>query len=267
MSPELAGVLAGGGAMVLGLGGLTTWSVLRPLRLVGVPVLRYRIVGAAVAGSPLNEVRVPMSRFEPQMRYLAKRGFRAVTLSEALLRVRDREFLASNPVSLSFDGPYRSFLTEAWPVMRGYGLDAATVFFPPARLGQAQLAFRNGRPEPLLSAEELAGLAREGVELGVQAGGDDDLPGEELTSQLTAGRRALTALAGRDADAVTLSFTTKRAVRAAQAAGFKVVAGIGDGIAASPNDAGSVPRFPVMPDSTLLDVALVVSRRYESALW
>jgi peptidoglycan/xylan/chitin deacetylase (PgdA/CDA1 family) len=267
MSPELAGLLAGSGAAAFGLGGFGAWSLLRPARMTGVPVLRYRVVGASLAGSPLNDVRVPLSRFEPQMRYLARRGFRAVTLSEAVAKVGDRDYRHTNPIALTFDGPYRSFLTDAWPVMRRYGLAAATLFYPPDRLGQAQLTFRQGRPEPIISLEELAGLARQGVELGVQAGAADDLPREQMISQLSAGRRALASLAGQEVDCVTLSFTTKRSVAAASAAGFRVIGAIGDGAITRAEEAHGVPRFPIMPDSTLLDLALVVSRRYQGAIW
>ena len=105
MSPALAGLLAAGSVGALGVGAMAGWSIFRPPRLEGIPVLRYRIVGPALAGSPLNEVRVPVSRFAPQIRYIARRGFRAVTLSEAVARLQDRSFLATNPIVLCFDPP------------------------------------------------------------------------------------------------------------------------------------------------------------------
>ena len=267
MSPELAGLFAAGSFGAVGVGAMAAWSLFRPPRLEGIPVLRYRIVGPALAGSPLNEVRVPVSRFAPQIRYVARRGFRAVTLSEAVARLEDRSFRATNPIVFCFDGPYRTFIKHAWPIMRSHGLAAATLFFPPNRLGETHLAFKRGRPEPVLSLEELAGLAREGVELGVQASAADDLPREKISSDLAAARKALSALSEHEVDALTLNFTTKRAVRAAVDAGYRVIAAIGDGVISEPSEAAAVPRFPIMPDTTLLDVALVVSRRYEGAIW
>ena len=117
-------LLASGGGALLGLSGYGVWTALRPARVIGVPLLRYRIVGPPRPGSPLNEIRVPMSCFEGQLRHLARRGHRAVTLGEAAARRRDSAFLAQAPLVFVFEGPYRDagggLLTGADGLLGGF---------------------------------------------------------------------------------------------------------------------------------------------------
>ncbi|MBL4846179.1 MAG: polysaccharide deacetylase family protein [Planctomycetes bacterium] len=262
-------LLTGGGAALLGLSGYGLWSSLRPATVTGIPVLRYRIVGPPRPGSPLNEVRVPMSVFEGQVRHLARRGHTAVTLSQAAARRKDEAFLASSPVAFVFDGPYRSFVEYAWPALREVGFGAATLLFPPKALGQAQLRFRRGRPEPVLLTETLARLAREGVEIGLHAAGLDPQSDEEIQSELVAGRAALAAIAAHEIKTAAVPFSTPKALRALKRAGFTVIAAAGDGILERglKGTPLTVPCFPIQPDTSILDMVLVVSRRIEGAVW
>lgn len=264
-----AALLAGGGAALLGLSGYGVWSTLRPAQVIGIPVLRYRIVGPPRPGSPLNELRVPMSCFETQLRHLARRGHQAVTLAEAVARRRERGFLASAPLVLVFEGPYQSFVEFAWPALRQVGFGAATLLFPVKALGQTQVRFQRGRPEPVLDTETLARLAREGVEIGLQAAGLDPLSADEIQSELSASRLALRDVSGQEVVTAAVPFSTPKALRALGRAGFSVVASTGEGVLER-SEGGlpvSVPCFPVQPDTTLLDLALVVSRRIEGAIW
>ena len=262
-------LLTSGGAALLGLSGYGLWSSLRRAQVVGTPVLRYRLVGPPRPGSPLNEIRVPMSVFEAQVRHLARRGHTAVTISEAAERRKDKAFLAKSPIAFVFEGPYQSFVEFAWPALRESGFGAATLLFPPKALGQVQLRFRRGRPEPILETETLARLAREGVELGLHAAGLDPQSDEEIQSDLIAGRAALSAISGQQLKTAAVPFSTPKALRALKRAGFSVIASTGDGILERGlrGDPVTVPCFPMQPDTSLLDMVLVVSRRIEGAVW
>lgn len=262
-------LLTGGGAALFGFSGYGLWTSLRRAQVIGIPVLRYRLVGPPRPGSPLNEVRVPMSCFEAQLRHLARRGHTAVTLSEAAAGRKDSAFLAKAPIAFVFEGPYRSFVEYAWPALRDVGFGKATLLFPPKALGQSQLRFRRGRPEPVLRTETLARLARSGVELGLHAAGLDPQSDQEIQSELIAGRAALADLAGQPITTAAVPFSTPKATRALKKAGFSLVAATGDGVLER-KDKGSpllVPCFPIQPDTSLLDLVLVVSRRIEGAVW
>jgi len=239
----------------------------RPLQVRGVPILRYRVVGPPLPGSPLNELRVPISKFEAQIRHLGRRGFRAVTLGEALSERGSSRFLARNPICLTFDGPYASLETVALPILRSYGLNVATVFYPPECLGQSQLRFTEGRPEPVLDPDALRRLGHQGIQIGVQAIFRADGEAESIGSVLRAGRQAVADLTGEPANLVSLPFPAPLAMEAARLAGFDGAATLGDGVLFPRSSRFAIPRFAVTPKATLVEVALVVSRRVGKTRW
>lgn len=257
IDPVSAG-LAGLGVALGGGGALWAARALRPVVPFGIPVLRYRLVGPVVPGSSLNDLRLPLSEFEAQMRHLARRGFRAVTMSEAIARRGEREFIASSPIALTFDGLHACFSRAAWPILDRHGLRRVSLFIPPARLGEKELVLQEGRPEPLLSPDDLVALSSQGVELGLQLGGEgrDDLSaGKQVLERVSSGPVTVAAYAPGKLPASGL-------VRAVRAAGFAggVLTGTGVilGRRTSPY---AVPRFPVAPGATLVQVALAVAMR------
>lgn len=272
MSWTLAALTAGGFALGGG-AALAARAYLRPFATQGVPLLRYRLVGPPRPGSPLNELRVPLSKFEPVVRHLARRGFRAVGLDEALEGARDRAFLAGAPVALSFDGPSRTFLSEAWPLLQRYGLTRVTLFFPASRLGQRELTFGRGRAEPLLGEEDLVRLASEGVTIGLQAllpPLDEVASAERLAEE----RERLRALTGQPVDCLAAASPNVALLRGARRAGFRAFADVSeraDGVLYRARARGPapliLPRYDVLPTTSLLEVALVVSRRVGPTIW
>lgn len=265
MSGLFWGLAAGGTAL-----GCTAWAVHRlttPPKVQGVPVLRYRLVGSPRPGSPLNDLRVPISKFEAQIRHLRRRGFMAVPLEDALAKRHDPGFLRKNPIALTFDGPYASFATAVWPILRRFGLERVTLFYPPGRLGQTEMHFAEGRPEPTLDLETLAKLTRRGVSLGVQMGNFETAKQEQLVSHLAAGRKALRAVSQQEVATMILPFPTPAALAAVRDVGFAGAGLIGDGVLTHRTHRFSIPRFPIQPNTSLLEVALVVSRRMGNAIW
>lgn len=255
MTPGAAvGAVVGAGA---GLGVALLWQ--RSRRLRGIPILRWHLVGPLLPGSALNELRVPPSAFEEQVGHLGRRGFRAVTLSEALARRGDRRFVAKDPIVLTVDGPGLGFLATAWPILRRHGLDKATLFFPPTRLGQKELVVPEGRPEPILLPEQLAELAKQGVELGVQVGLRDK------AEDLARGRARLAELTGAPVELAALppgGRVDPQLQAAVKKAGFRGAAlAFGDQPLRSRTHTLAIPRLAVRPDTSLLDVALFVSTR------
>ena len=190
-----------------------------------------------------------------------------MTLEEAIAGRDDATFLATNPIALTFDGPYDSFARVAWPILRRFRMTNVTLFFPPTRLGQSELLFAEGRPEPVLSLETLAKLASQGVSLGVQAGTRDQDDRESLAAGFSAGRKALQELGQQQVATLSLPFPTQAATEAARDADFAGIALLGEGVLSADVSPFAIPRFPIQPNSTLLDVALVVSRRLGDTQW
>lgn len=127
------------------------------------PVLTYHAFGDR--SSPLW---TPAERFETHLAALAREGYRAVGLSDALARGAQRE---DRLVGLTADDGYESFLRHAWPRLRERGW-SATLFLVAGRCGQDNRW--PGQPaavprERLVTWEEAARLAEEGCELGAHS--------------------------------------------------------------------------------------------------
>lgn len=255
MTPEVwIGVAAAGalGAGALGAGALAL-RALRPGH--GTPVLRYHLVGPSLAGSPVNEQRLPMSQLEPQLRHLARRGFEAVTLSEAIARRGQ----PGRRVALTFDGPWGSFASAVWPALRRAGLARATLFFPPERLGQESMDLGGGRPEPLLSVHDLAHLAGRGLEVGVlltRRAADERASLRERRERLEAAVKQPVVLV-----APPPGSPDRGLVRAARRAGFRGAALLaGPALLDRRTSPWAVPRLPIEPGLPLLDLAAAIGR-------
>lgn len=255
--PLCAGAAALGGATV-------AWSVQRlrrPLGWAGVPVLRWQLVGPPLPGSPLNDLRIPISQFEATLRHFVRRGYRPVTLGEAVARRADPAFLASNPLVLTFDGPSASF-TRALDALGRQRLLPVTLFFPAGLLGRAELIFTKGRPEPLLVASDLIQAASRGVEIGLLCPELAQKGQEAVTQRLISDRRRLSEAVGIPVDHVALPSGEREVVRAARGAGFvSAVLLSGDGILARRGSPWAIPRWSAKPGQHVVQVGYALAAR------
>jgi peptidoglycan/xylan/chitin deacetylase (PgdA/CDA1 family) len=223
--------------------------------------LRYRLVGRPLPGSPINDLRLPVSKFEAQIRHIYRRGFVPVSISEALARRGERAFLEASPIVLTFDGPYASFASAAFPILCRYRLNRATLFFPPSYLGETELSFPDGRAEPLLSPTTLRRLMNSGVTLAVQAPVRAEDEYDPLLAEFQAARRVLAQFCQQDPEFVSYSFSSAAASEAAREAGYKASFVLGDGIMKKRGDPFGIPRFGVQTDTELVQLAMVLARR------
>lgn len=89
------------------------------------PARALRAAGAVLLGLPLvSDVETwttPAGQFENQLRFLAERGYRSLTLDELVAVAEGRAPLPERAVVLTFDDGDRSVHRIAWPLMRKYG--------------------------------------------------------------------------------------------------------------------------------------------------
>ncbi|MCA8926369.1 MAG: hypothetical protein KDD82_31465 [Planctomycetes bacterium] len=257
----LAGLGAAGAA---GAAGFAARHLTRSAGYAGVPVFRYYLVGPPRPGSILNDVRVPISQFEAQIRHIARRGFRAVSVTEATERRGEKSFLESKPVVITFDGPGAGFYLSAFPILFRYGMLPVTLYFPAMILGQSELVLQEGRPEPILSTEQLIELTENGMHLGLMTG---ELPGEDsakVADALRGLRSELEEISGESVDHLALPLTEPdaQAIKAAKLAGFSTAAIVGGGgTYTAQSDPYAMPRFPVKSGMHLVQVAYCLARR------
>jgi peptidoglycan/xylan/chitin deacetylase (PgdA/CDA1 family) len=82
-----------------------------------VPILMYHVVGPTPPGAALPGLYVSREDFAGQLRWLADRGYHAVTLRDVYRYWRGRKPLPSLPIVLSFDDGYREQFTIAAPLL------------------------------------------------------------------------------------------------------------------------------------------------------
>jgi peptidoglycan/xylan/chitin deacetylase (PgdA/CDA1 family) len=90
-----------------------------------VPVLMYHRIAvlAPDAGPLLRDLTVSPAEFERQVRYLVENGYSILTAGQVERAVRLREELPVRAVALTLDDGYDDNFTQAFPILRRYGLD------------------------------------------------------------------------------------------------------------------------------------------------
>jgi peptidoglycan/xylan/chitin deacetylase (PgdA/CDA1 family) len=119
-----------------------------------VPILMYHVLGDPLPGAAYPDLFVSPDDFSAQMRWLARHGYRAVTLDTVWRAWQGRGRLPKRPIVLSFDDGYRSDVGVALPVLKSH-----------AWAGVLNLAWHNLGPR---------GLAPRGVRRLIRAGWEID---------------------------------------------------------------------------------------------
>lgn len=183
-------------------------------------VLMYHSVAAYDQDPFLVTVRP--ARFERQMRWLHRRGLRGVSVRELFdARAGGR---ARGLVGLTFDDGYADFAAHALPVLVGCRF-TATVFVVAGRLGGDNGWEAGGPRKPLLTADQVRGVAAAGMEIAshglrhvrLSAAADDT-----LADEVAASREILRSITGTDVSGFCYPYgdLSARAVDAVRAAGY-----------------------------------------------
>jgi peptidoglycan/xylan/chitin deacetylase (PgdA/CDA1 family) len=195
-------------------------------------VLMYHRLGDGPFDPEEGDYVLPPSLFEAQVR-----GLVAARRPVVALRALAGGCYEDGAVALTFDDGCDSDAAVAGPLLLSLGVPAA-FFVNPA------LAGREGRA----SWDALRALAGQGFAIGSH-GLDhtllDGLEPAELERQLAGSRREIEERLGRPVDALSLPGGTggARALRAARAAGYRLVLGSRPGVLRGAAGDGILPRF------------------------
>ena len=131
-------------------------------------ILMYHQVGIF---SPMRSHRAnycDAGRFRRQMAFLARGGFRILSLDQALAGLRGERLLPAHGVVLTFDDAYANFLEHALPVLQAHGFPGV-VYAISDWLGRRMTwaTAEPGRLEPaLMTAAQLRALQAMGITVG-----------------------------------------------------------------------------------------------------
>jgi peptidoglycan/xylan/chitin deacetylase (PgdA/CDA1 family) len=145
--------------------------LVRPLMATGIvsakqtlPILMYHSISDTAESevSAYYKTSTSPARFEQQMRWLTKAGFRSVDLEEGL-RLAQRGIKRQEKIAvITFDDGYRDFYDSAFPILKKYG-HIATMFLPTAFLGNKRQSFKN---KECLTWQEVRELHAAGIRFG-----------------------------------------------------------------------------------------------------
>lgn len=196
-----------------------------------VPILLYHeILPEGRRASP-GGLGVPVDQFREDMERLSADGWQCLLAEEAAeLALAGRG--AARSFALTFDDGFRDFAELAHPVLHRLGF-TATVFVVTDRIGgRADWGGATGRP--LLNADEIEMLARDGIEFGSHSRTHArllDCSWPELLDELSGSRESLSEIVGREIGSIAWPYgeNDRRTQRAARDAGYRLGFGVAGG--------------------------------------
>jgi peptidoglycan/xylan/chitin deacetylase (PgdA/CDA1 family) len=158
LEPGLAADVVWNGAKV-------TRSDVDAQRQYRVPVLMYHAI-ANEGPERLAPWRTSPEAFEHQLRFLRRRGYRSISMSEWDAARAGGAALSGRPVVITFDDGNENFAENAWPILARNGFGAQMFVVSGSVGGRAAWDAYYGEPYALMDWSCLAGLVREGLEIG-----------------------------------------------------------------------------------------------------
>lgn len=196
------------------------------------PILMYHRV-CEDGDAPSSPFVVTASVFARQLRWLADRGYRAVSASEIVRRSEARD--AERTVALTFDDGYLDNYTVAFPLLREHGFTAT--IFPVADFSRRTNFWdRSGATAgaPLLERAHIREMAREGISFGSH--GDSHLPlvqvdDARVIAELVRSKRALEDLLDDTVDTLAYPYgaVDGRTKSLARRAGYRMAFAVNSG--------------------------------------
>jgi peptidoglycan/xylan/chitin deacetylase (PgdA/CDA1 family) len=224
----------------------------------GAAILMYHAVGAP--GEAATRFVVPLERFERQLEWLGKVGYRVVCLEELVLAL-GRGRIPSRTAAITFDDGYAGNLTSAHPLLERLGLPA-TVFTVTCRRTNDWDRDNELAGRPLLTTGDLAQLSPL-ITIGAHTRTHPALTGlspEQLEEEISGSRSDLEAALGRPVTTFAYPYGLfDEVVRAAvERAGFGAACTVVPGHTPSGGDPLALRRLEIQGTFSLPRFALTV---------
>lgn len=222
----------------------------------GINILMYHQVGRF---APMREHRASycrVDRFAAQMAWLARFGYRVLSMDEVVACIEGSSPIPPRAVALTFDDGYQNFHDEAWPILRRYGFPAI-VYLVAGLVGKRADWVHDG--PPLMAIETIRALRREGCHFGghstthVKLAG---LPAERVRREVAGCKAALEDLLGERVDHYCYPYGSHdlASVEAAAEAGWRSATTCARATATVADDPLTLPRKAVAYGDSLVGV-------------
>jgi len=222
-----------------------------------IPILMYHQVGQPAAkGSPFRALTVHPTDFRRQMRWLARLGYRGMSMRDLLSYVQGAR--QGKVVGITFDDGYRNVLQNALPILADLGF-TATNYFVAQQLGNSNTWDHavGVPPAPLMNLAEMRQWAAAGQEVGSHTLDHPDLtqlPAHLATQQIQQSRTVLEQHLGCAVHAFCYPYGRHNPTlcHAVEAAGYTSATTTQRGLARPSDDLFCLPRVMVARSTHLL---------------
>ncbi|HEX6782273.1 MAG TPA: polysaccharide deacetylase family protein [Solirubrobacterales bacterium] len=220
----------------------------------GVPVLMYHAFGRREENDRFVVSRRSLRR---QLRLLRLLGYRGVHFEDLVDDLRAGRLPPRRAVAITIDDGYLDNLEVAAPVLRRHGFPA-TIFLVTERMGGVNDWTEDGAlsGRPLLSWEQAAGMAGEGIRLAAHTRNHPALPTlgpDEIAAELRGSREDLEARLGAPARSFAYPYgeLSDEVVALTAAAGFEAACTVEPRLTRLAEDPLRIPRIEVRAGDSL----------------
>jgi peptidoglycan/xylan/chitin deacetylase (PgdA/CDA1 family) len=226
--------------------------------VTGINILMYHQVGEFPPMKAHRSTYCDHRRFASQMAFLARFGYRVLSMDQVLTCLRGELTIPPRAVALTFDDGYENFYEYAFPVLKQHGFPAM-VYLISGMLGQPSSWFaQDGRATPpLMSAERVRQLRREGIDFGSHSASHVKLAEQDtarIREEVTRSKRELEDVLGEPINHFCYPYGSHdlRAVEAVAEAGYQCATTCVRAPATPVDDPLTLPRKAVSWGDNLL---------------
>ncbi|MGH7570324.1 MAG: polysaccharide deacetylase family protein [Gemmatimonadota bacterium] len=158
-------------------------------------VLRFRRVEERDRGQPFAPHAVPPRAFARALAWIQRNGWTVLDAHRLLQGLDESDHVPERSVLITIDGPYRSLIRDALPILRAHSLPAV-VFVPVHFIGREAVFEAESLPSPVCTLNDLRYLEDQGVSVqsqGVSSRSFDVLSEPEREWEMMRSRQALEA--------------------------------------------------------------------------
>ncbi|MFI5387356.1 MAG: polysaccharide deacetylase family protein [Fimbriimonadales bacterium] len=142
---------------------------------VAAPILMYHRIGIPKQGSIVSGQYVSSDLFEKQLRFLARRGYKPMSLTNFVASLRQPEDCLK-PIAITFDDGYESVYTHGLPVLTRHAM-TSTVFVVAGHLGTTNAwdEEKGDVSECMMGVDQVLDAQAVGMEIGSHTSSHPDL--------------------------------------------------------------------------------------------